>query len=262
MRNPLAGRAKEPDLERNIDGSRPASVRLAVYDNLTSIPRVVELEGDDYVEFVELMANKTYELSQAKGGEIPYTVIREVVENLIHAYFEECVITILDEGNTIRITDQGPGIADKAAAFRPGFSTATKEMKRSIRGVGSGLPVAREALELAGGKIEIEDNLEHGAVITLTLARPESVEAEPAVAPEPAPAPSLSLTDRQKHVLFLITELGSARPSTIQSELGISLSSAYRDLTALQSLGLISGSSQGKRSLTSAGVAYLEHMEN
>lgn len=263
MRNPLAGRAKESDRDEHKENDSHPSVRLAVYDNLAALPRVVELEAEDYREFVELMANKTYELSQAKGGEIPFTVIREVVENLIHAYFEECVITILDEGNTIRIADQGPGIADKNSVFTPGFSTATGDMKQIIRGVGSGLPVAREMLEVAGGKIEIEDNLERGAVITLSLRPAEAaVEAEPAVQPPAEPAPTVVLTDRQKHVLFLITELGSAGPSKIQEELGISLSSAYRDLNALQALGLISGTPQGKRGLTGSGVEYLENMEN
>lgn len=263
MRNPLAGWAKEPDLDGNNENTGHASVRVAVYDSLASLPRVVELEAEDYREFVELMANKTYELSQAKGGEIPFTVIREVVENLIHAYFEECVITILDEGNTIRIADQGPGIADKAAVFLPGFTTATGNMKRVIRGVGSGLPVAREMLEVAGGKIMIEDNLERGAVVTLSF-RPtaETVAPEPAPAPPADPSPAVSLTDRQKRVLFLITELGSAGPSKIQDELGISLSSAYRDLNVLQGLGLIDGTPQGKRALTGTGVEYLEHMES
>jgi hypothetical protein len=264
VRNPLAGRTKEPDLDGANRINDHPSVRVAVYDSLGALPRVVELEADDYREFVELMANKTYELSQAKGGAIPFTVIREVVENLMHAYFEECVITILDDGNTIRIADQGPGIADKTAAFIPGFTTATGEMKQVIRGVGSGLPVAREMLSTAGGKIVIEDNLERGAVVTLSLQREETPEpaAEPRPQPEPvAEAPATTLTDRQKRVLFLITELDSAGPSKIQDELGISLSSAYRDLNVLQELGLIGGTPQGKRALTSAGVDYLEHME-
>ncbi len=263
MRNPLAGRTKDSGHEGRKENDPHPSVRVAVYDSLAALPRVVELEADDYREFVELMANKTYELSQAKGGEIPFTVIREVVENLIHAYFEECVITILDEGNTIRIADQGPGITDKASVFAPGFSTATGEMKQVIRGVGSGLPVAREMLEVAGGKIEIEDNLERGAVITLSLRRPEApAKADTAPLLRAEPEAPVSLTDRQKHVLFLITELGSAGPSKIQEELGISLSSAYRDLNALQALGLISGTPQGKRGLTGSGVEYLENMES
>jgi hypothetical protein len=262
LRNPLAGRGKDPDrLEKNEEAPSPM-VRVAVYDNMSSLPRVHELAGQDYREFIDLMANKTYELSQSKGGQIPFTVIREVVENLVHAYFEEAVITILDGGNTIRVSDQGPGIHDKGAVFSPGFSTATREMKQIIRGVGSGLPVAREMIEVAGGKITVEDNLSQGAVVTLSLEPPAAPPApEPApVAEEPA-APEAELTDRQKRVLFLVTELGALGPSKIAAELNISLSSAHRDLVALEALGLIEMTAHGKRALSSAGIDYLEHME-
>lgn len=262
MRNPLAGRVKEPGFRENENEEQAPMVRVAVYDNLSSLPRVHELAGQDYREFVDLMANKTYELSQAKGGQIPFTVIREVVENLVHAYFEEAVISIMDDGNTIRVSDQGPGIEDKGAAFTPGFSTATREMKQFIRGVGSGLPVAKEMIEVAGGKITIEDNIRRGAVITLTLEpSPSSPAAEPEpAAPEPA-VPAVSLTDRQKRVLFLVTELGAIGPSKIADELGISLSSAHRDLVFLEGLGFIEMTTHGKRALSSLGVDYLEHME-
>lgn len=244
-------------------GSEPApTVRIAVYDNPSSIPRVVELTADGAREFVDLMANKTYELSQAKGGKIPFMVIREVVENLVHAYFEEPVITILNDGNTVRVSDQGPGIANKESAFVPGFTTATAEMKQVIRGVGSGLPVAREMLQVSGGTITVEDNLSRGAVITLSLerARAEAPEPEPA-AEETPPAPRVSLTDRQKKILFLVTEYGSLGPSKTAQELDSSVSSAYRDLMVLQRLGLLQPAASGQRSLSAAGIAYLESME-
>lgn len=266
MRNPLVARTKEVEpankAARDAGKDRAPTVRVAVYDSLASLPRVVELTADGAREFVDLMANKTYELSQAKGGEIPFTVIREVVENLVHAYFEEAVITILDDGNTIRVSDQGPGIENKAAVFVPGFSTATREMKQVIRGVGSGLPVAREMLEVAGGKITVEDNLEKGAVITLSLDRQPSEEpAEEPAAGTPAAPPDISLTDRQKKILFLVTELGSLGPSRVAQELDASVSSAYRDLVVLEGIGLIGPSQNGQRSLTPTGVVYLERME-
>jgi predicted HTH transcriptional regulator len=262
VRNPLTGRAKDGGSIEKGEDNRGPMVRVAVYDNLSSLPRVHELTGRDYQDFVTLMADKTYELSHSKGGQIPFTVIREVVENLVHAYFEEAVITILDDGNTIRVSDQGPGIRDKEAAFSPGFSTATREMKQVIRGVGSGLPVAREAIEMAGGKITVEDNLSRGAVVTLSLA---PLSSEPAVAAEPVVSepelPAADLTDRQKRVLFLVAELGALGPSKIANELSISLSSAHRDLVALEALGLIDMTSHGKRALSALGVDYLEHME-
>lgn len=259
MRNPLLGRPK-PLEEPADDNSSGPSVRLAIYDSLTSLPRVVELSADDYREFIDTMSNKTYEFSQGKGGKIPFTVIREVVENLIHAYFHEAVISILDDGNTIRISDQGPGIKDKSRAFVPGVSSATAKMKRFIRGVGSGLPVAAEMLKVAGGSITIEDNLDKGAVVTLRLPpapQPKEDEAKP---PAGEPVATYDLTDRQKRVLFLVTELGPVGPSRIAAELSTSLSSAYRDLTQLEQLGLVKVSAQGRRALTQKGMDYLEHI--
>lgn len=260
MKNPLTGRLKEASPIADRTEESAPSVRLAVYDHMAALPRVVELSSANYQEFVELMANKTYELSHAKGGRIPFSVIREVVENLMHAYFEECVITILDDGNTIRVADQGPGIADKAAAFVPGFSTATGDMKRFIRGVGSGLPVAKEMLSVAGGKITIEDNLNQGAVVTLSLKKDAGPVA--ASAPETPPAAeasdTLELTDRQKKIIYLIMELGDVGPSKIAPELGASLSSAYRDLNHLEKVGLIRTTKNGRRTLSDRGVDYVE----
>jgi anti-sigma regulatory factor (Ser/Thr protein kinase) len=231
------------------------TVRIAIYDSLASIPRVEELSDEGCQQFIGRLAAKAHEFSQAKGGEIPYTVIREIVENLIHAYFAEAIITILDNGNTIRISDQGPGIRDKERAFSPGFSTATQEMKQIIRGVGSGLPVAREMLKVAGGTITVEDNLERGAVITLALAPAKKKGELKPQQEEPAP---LELSDRQKKVLFLVTELGPVGPSKVAQELNISLSSAYRDFLFLERNGLVKTNSRGKRELSPEGVDCLE----
>jgi len=138
--------------EGSVDGNQEKSIaRLAIYDNLKVSPRVIELSASGFDDFISLLASKAYQSSQEKGGSIPFTVIKEVVENLIHAYFNEITITILDEGNTIRISDQGPGIQDKNKAMLPGFSTATSKMRGFIKGVGSGLPVVKESISFLGG---------------------------------------------------------------------------------------------------------------
>lgn len=236
---------------------RPA-VRLAIYDSLTSLPQVVELSAEGYRQLIDLLTSKTYEHSQGKGGQIPYTVIREVIENLLHAYFQEAVISVLDNGNTIRISDQGPGIQDKESAFAPGFSTASQEMKEIIRGVGSGLPVAKEMLKCAGGTITIEDNLRSGAVVTLSLPASTDEKKKAAVQAEPEEVETITLSGRQKKVLFLVTELGPVGPSKIAHELNISLSSAYRDLLVLEKHKLVRLAAQGKRVLTQEGTEYLD----
>ena len=150
------------------DAAEP-EVRLAVYDSPLAAPRVVSLRGREFHEFVGDLAARTYNFGRERGGRIPYIVIREIIENLIHAYFQGAVISILDDGNTIRISDQGPGVPDKEKALQPGFTTATPQMRRLIKGVGSGLPVAREQLAFLGGAIAIDDNLTRGTVVTLTV---------------------------------------------------------------------------------------------
>jgi hypothetical protein len=237
-------------------------VRLAIYDSPLAPPQVISLSSEDFAQLVGDLASRTYTYARDRGGRIPFVVIKEIVENLIHAYFQNAVITILDDGNTIRISDQGPGIRDKERAFLPGFTTATREMRRFIKGVGSGLPVAREQLAFLGGAISIEDNLEHGTVVTLRVGPPPAGPAPqpPAadVQPKVQSPPALpKLTDRQRKVLLLVAELGSAGPSTIAKELGVSQSTAFRELAALEKLHLLAPRGPGKRTLTEEGIAYM-----
>ncbi|HHY46246.1 MAG TPA: ATP-binding protein [Firmicutes bacterium] len=277
---------KQPGSSR--DGCRKPShrnsgssywVRIAVYDSLAAVPRVVDLSSGDVAKLLDEIANKAYSLSHEKGGRLPYMVIKEVLENLIHADFREAVISILPDGNTIRVSDQGPGIPNKDRAFLPGFTTATSQMKQYIRGVGSGLPIVRESLLASGGSIVIEDNLKSGCVVTISLP-PEGGIPQPApeldtrqpVKSEKAlvaaathtqgekllsekgtgqaenPISNVSvdyeklnqvLSQRQKKVFLLIADVGEAGPSTVVKELDISLSTAYRDLVTLEEFGLL-----------------------
>lgn len=233
----------------------PAEARIAVYDGLIAAPRVEDLLADDLAAAIEQLASRTYNLARERGGSIPYTIIREVSENLIHAGFREVVVTILDDGATIRFADQGPGIPDKEKVFLPGFSTATSDMKHIIRGVGSGLPIVRETLAFAGGTIEIDDNLGSGTVVTLRAAVAAD---EPGEAAGGTDLPRL--TDRQKHVLSVILELGSVGPTVLSRELEIGVATAYRDLAFLESAGLIEADQIGQRTLTPFGVACLEQV--
>ena len=128
------------------DVSEITSTRIAVYDDFLSAPRIIDIEPSDIARYIEEISSKTYELAQQKGSSIPYTVIREVCENFIHAQFKNPCISILEDGNTIKFTDQGPGITDKQRAQHPGFTSATSEMRKYIRGVGSGLPIVKDYL--------------------------------------------------------------------------------------------------------------------
>lgn len=144
---------------------------IAIYDDMRSEPRVIDIQPAETGSYIESLATTVYEQARGAGGSIPYTVIREVSENFIHAQFKEALVTILDHGCTIRFADHGPGIPSKEKAQMPGFSSAVEPMRTYIRGVGSGLPRVREYLELSNGTITIEDNLGTGAVVTISLVR-------------------------------------------------------------------------------------------
>jgi hypothetical protein len=257
-------------------------VRIALYDNMRSIPRVIDSEYENIADFINDASQKTYNLSHEMGGKIPYTIIREIVENLIHAEFKEITISIMSEGNHIMVSDQGPGINDKEKAVLPGYTSATSTMKQYIRGVGSGLPIVKETITFSGGIIDISDNMKQGTVISLKIdssrqdgfSSPETSTAieETILSPEEIEK-KLSieafeklnneiLTERQKKILFLILELEEAGPSTIGKELDFSLSTSYRELILLEKNKLLSSDRSGKRTLSKKGLKYLEYYSN
>lgn len=266
------------NLNRNI---MDIPVRIAVYDNMRSIPRIIDLNFNDINNFINETSEKTYNLSHEIGGSIPYTIIKEIIENLIHADFKEVVITVLDRGNHIIVTDQGPGIEDKEKAFLPGYTTATSKMKEYIRGVGSGFPIIKETITFSGGSIDVKDNIKRGTVISLKLGLTETSEKVHDPGSEPAAVPPSDiesekktqdnildkfngkiLSDRQKKILFVILELEEAGPSKISKELGFSLSTSYRELIYLEKNKLLTSSSSGKRRLSEKGIKYLEYYSN
>lgn len=142
--------------------------RIAVYDDAAAAPRVVVVEPTDVREYLEQITLQVTQLSASQGGTIPFMVIREIVENFIHAFFMEPTISILDHGNTIRFSDQGPGIAQKERALQYGTTSATEEMRRYIRGVGSGLPYVHQYMVDKGGSLRIDDNISGGTVVTIS----------------------------------------------------------------------------------------------
>lgn len=161
---PVAAHPGGPDLPLP-----PTPTRIAVYDDMLMPPRVVMVEPSDIRSYLSEITKTVYELAFQHCSEWSFQVIRELVENLIHASFMEPTISILDGGKTIIFSDHGPGIPNKQAALKPSFSSATAQMKRYIRGVGSGLPIVEEWLRMHHGNLTIEDNLGHGTSVTVSL---------------------------------------------------------------------------------------------
>lgn len=236
-----------------------ATARVALYDDLKSAPRITKIEPSATNEFIEKLTTTIYEQSKLAGGHISYTIIREVSENFIHAQFKEIVVSILDNGNTIRFCDQGPGIPEKEKAQQPGFSSAIEPMKSYIRGVGSGLPIVREYLDEKQGHITIEDNLITGAVVTISLVqKPASHQQVSALKQEKQPpkssVDSLYLSQGEQLVVSLLSREGMMGVIDIARALGKPQSSIYNMLSKLEKQGIVEKSANKKRILTDLGV--------
>lgn len=275
----------------NIDYSYVSSpARIALYDDMLSSPRIIDISPAETGEFIGTLSAEIYNQAQQLGGSIPYTVISQVTENFIHAAFKEMVISIFDSGNTIRFTDQGPGISDKEKAQQPGYSSATREMKNYINGVGSGLPIVREYLETKHGTIHIEDNLNSGAVVTISLVEEKPVEDNDFVVQhfhddkmmiEPSPYDPIasykdpykgsidsnrslqlivsSLSKREVSIIYLFKNNDVWGITDISKETGIPASSTSNLLSKLEQMGILIKVGK-KRALTDLGESLLDFL--
>ena len=250
--------------ERTRAGGDPAdiSVRVAVYPE-NGEPEITEISAANprsaTLKFSRLVMEKVREL----GGRIPEAAVREVVENLIHAEYRGVVISVLDNGHTVRISDKGPGVEDKTRAMGFGFSGATPESLREIRGVGAGLGIARVAATEAGGSVSVEDNIGGGTVTTISVPAREAGAPKPSVPPAaqrqyPDGVPRMNISERQQKALITVLECGEVGPSTVADRLEISVSTAYRDLSVLEEHGLVLADETGKRLISPLGRDLVE----
>ena len=123
-----------------------AGVRIVVYPR-SGEPEITEVSAANPRSATQKFTRLVSERVGEAGGQVPEESIREVVENLIHAGYSGVVISILDGGNVVRVSDKGPGVENKNRAMEFGFSGASPEALREIRGVGAGLGIARAAAE-------------------------------------------------------------------------------------------------------------------
>jgi predicted transcriptional regulator len=238
--------------------------RIAVYDDLRSAPRIVDVEPAPTIDFIANIANKTFEFSHNQGGKIPFTVINEIAENFIHAHFKECTVSILNGGDTIRFADQGQGIAKKDLVLQPGVSSATAEMKRYIKGVGSGFPIVKEYLDFTNGYLAIDDNAVDGTVVTIAINQglsPAETTHEPELIPAPAATPAEMLEPREQETLMLFANQSVLGPTEVSEHIGRSVATAHRVLKRLEDKGLLAEASGGKKVLSNAGSDYLRSLQ-
>jgi anti-sigma regulatory factor (Ser/Thr protein kinase)/predicted transcriptional regulator len=262
--NPAMGMMNAARTSRDF-GEASIGIKVAVYPD-GGEPEVSEVSaastGAAAGKFSRLVMEKVRETS----GQVPEEAVRELVDNLIHAEYKGVVVSIFDRGNVVRISDKGPGIRDKVRAFEFGFSGASEEASKEIRGVGAGLGIARTAAEKAGGAVTIEDNIGGGTVATIMMkkdAQPEARDeapARPVHTPRryPDAVPKMNISERQQKALITVLESGEVGPSTVAEKLEISVSTAYRDLSVLEEHGLVAGAESGKRQITPLGRDVVE----
>jgi Histidine kinase-, DNA gyrase B-, and HSP90-like ATPase len=217
--------------------------RLALYGAPGEPPVVEELADGDAAVLIERLCDAV-----ADRSPLPAPAVREVVENLVHAGFRDATVSVLDGGALVRVTDHGPGIPDPARALAPGFSAAGPRERELVRGVGCGLPLARDLMAAAGGGLEIAANLGGGAAVTLSAAPPGAATAG---APEPA------CSEAAREILALLLEVGAATPEALAHELGRPRAECGRELALLQHRALVVREPGGARRLTDAGAALV-----
>src|ERR687894_1598042 len=150
------------------EGDAGIGIKVAVYPK-SGEPEVSEVSAASPSAACEKFSRLIMEKVRDSGGRVPEEALRELIENLVHAGFRGVVVSVLEDGNVVRISDKGPGIEHKERAFEFGFSGATPEAVREIRGVGAGLGIARAAAEKVGGTVSVEDNIGGGTVATLSV---------------------------------------------------------------------------------------------
>ena len=248
-------------------------VRIVLYESPNCSPYITIVSHHTPISsYIEEISQATHKISQMCDISFPYPIIKSLVENFTHADFCDPIISIFNKGASLRLSDQGKGISNKEACLQPGFTTAQVKHKNHISGVGSGLVNIKHFADMSGGTLLIQDNINRGTVITLclqsskddnnshsgnTFSDSRKYFSEEDFIPAPAPPKHSSLSIRQQEVLVTIADCENAGPSKIARLLGISVSTAHRDLQFLESHDYLL-SKEGKRTITSEGIAYLE----
>jgi hypothetical protein len=243
-------------------------VRIAVYPR-SGEPEVTEVAAANPRSATAKFTRFVMDMVGEAGGRVPEESVREIIENLVHAGYLGVVISVLDGGDVVRVSDKGPGVQHKERAMEFGFSGATPEALREIRGVGAGLGIARAAAAKVGGTVTIEDNIGGGTVATISIPGGEGSSGGQDAAARPAPqrrypdgVPRMNISERQQKVLITVLECGEVGPSTVAERLEISVSTAYRDLSVLEEHGLVVTDETGKRVISPLGRDVVEAIVN
>lgn len=212
---------------------------------------VHEIISNDFHEYRDRVVGLVLQSLASAYTNLPETALRELIDNFVHAIPCSASVVVDPSLERIHISDTGPGICCLDLALEPGYSTATERQRTLIRGVGLGFYLAEQDVREMGGELHITSEPGRGTYISISL----TADIFPGRVPVEAPG---GLSHRQNNILFLLTEGEKIGPSRVASELGISLSTAHRELVKLERLGLIVKTLDGKRFLSENGKSYLQ----
>lgn len=68
------------------------------------------IEPDDAPAFIAQLAQTVYEKAGGNSGSISFAPIYELCQNFAHAYYENIVVKVYDQGRRIDFSDDGPGL--------------------------------------------------------------------------------------------------------------------------------------------------------
>lgn len=125
----------------------------------TTFPNVIlqkEIEKDIYANFDKTLLK---------------TLIINLTKNAINAYENNPIVRIeLDSKKVIKVIDYGKGIKqDELEKIKEPFYTLSKDRNRKFSGMGLGLPLCIQIVEMQEGKLEIESKENEGTKIIIKL---------------------------------------------------------------------------------------------
>lgn len=224
-------------------------------------------QEDDCLVFIRKLVDTIEGLSAQLPWSYPTNILFEVCSNLIHACFSEVSILLLNDGYTLVVSDQGPGISSPEKALRAGFTSADTNKKQIIRGVGAGLPIVQTYMESQKGTITVESNLNNGTVVTLNINNTHNAplkelhsESSSSLSTTKPSEVTYPINERQRSVLTAVLHYAEVGPQLIATTLDFGVATAHRDLKVLETHGLIEKLPNKKSKLTQKGFEYIEYL--
>lgn len=127
-----------------------------------------EVEGDEFIN-AGVASSKFKKVLKQLG--IATEVVRKIsiamyeaeINMVIHAHGGNIFAEVSKDKITLKMVDEGPGIADITKAMQAGFSTASKEAREMGFGAGMGLP----NIERYSDKLEVSSKVGVGTTLNL-----------------------------------------------------------------------------------------------